>query len=760
MVSRRQLLKISALGTASSAALALSCSAHEIKEDEPSKSISAGDAILQRNLASDDGGKLVFTLSPIAGAVKRSVEEIGMERVSILSFLGAHPDYVAGDPAKDSSSAFEAAAKYCTAKPGRLLDIGSGSFKITRTIKGKPFLISGSPGSAIFYKDMPGMYGFDMSPSTDFGRVMGSIGVRHVAEGADIAGAIRGPKSSDQYFAYCLRYIIYNNFCSGAVCIKEKYSFGWDYGARRWFTIGDCVGAEVAHNNIQGAFDNSSDPSGQLTDAGVFADAEGAVLSLRMYANNIGPTYMALEIGDRVFMNVYSNDFMGNMDSVVFVGTVLFNEPKIWNNNMNCQRTGVDMAGPGSIILSGNTIRRHRRGWKGATHDWNGFKLSGISDLKLKDNTVQPDHGGGFFAGVHRAYNLDQCSLSVCDSNFVGVGNDIGFALNNCTGVTVNNITTAQNRHSDVLFDLTKNTRLTTIGQIAYVSSWTGTTLRKDSTVVSAISMFNNSWDQQGVGNVITEWTRTSIGGYFKLRQVVSALSVARQFVNKVTGDAVNVEVITGDGSGASTHELRAATLITSRITPNSDGVRSLGAADARWSTVYASTGAINTSDARHKSSVRLMTAVEIDVAKALLAEIGMYQFLDSIAKNGVDAARWHVGMTVQRAIEIFEAHGLDPFRNAFVCYDEWEDKYEDYAAEYVMQPAVFDPETGKEISPSTEVMVKPAGRTLVREAGSIYSFRNDQLALAMLAGIAATQRDTEAALLDLKIRLSALESK
>ena len=272
--------------------------------------------------------------------------------------------------------------------------------------------------------------------------------------------------------------------------------------------------------------------------------------------------------------------------------------------------------------------------------------------------------------------------------------------------------------------------------------------------------MFNNSWDQQGVGNVITEWTRTSIGGYFKLRQVVSALSVARQFVNKVTGDAVNVEVITGDGSGASTHELRAATLITSRITPNSDGVRSLGAADARWSTVYASTGAINTSDARHKSSVRLMTAVEIDVAKALLAEIGMYQFLDSIAKNGVDAARWHVGMTVQRAIEIFEAHGLDPFRNAFVCYDEWEDKYEDYAAEYVMQPAVFDPETGKEISPSTEVMVKPAGRTLVREAGSIYSFRNDQLALAMLAGIAATQRDTEAALLDLKIRLSALESK
>lgn len=710
-----------------------------------------GDNSLRQDLASDDGGKMVFTLAPIAGAVKRSVEEIGLERVSILTFLGAHPDYVPGDVGKDSTAAFQAASAYCSAKPGRLLDIGSGSFKITGTITGKPYLLSGNPGSSITYVGMAGMYGFDFTGSTDVGRVMGSISIHHRAEGANIAGAIRGPKDSSQYFTYYLRYVIYDNFCSGTVRIQEKYAFGWDFGARRWFTIGDCVGAEFTHNNIQGVFDIMTDPAGQLTDAGLFTDAAGAVLSLRMYANNIGPSYYALEVGDRTFMNVYSNDFIGNMDSMPFVGTVLFNEPKVWNNNMNCQRLGIGLEGVGAIMVVGNTIRRHRSGWKGATHDWNAIKLGGISDLKLKDNTVQPDLGGGAFAGVHTAFNLDSCALSVVDGNQVGVGNDIGFKLNNCTSLTIDNTNTAQRRATDVLFDLTNNTRATSIGPYALVSSWIGTVVRKDATIVGAISMFNNRWDQQENGDVITEWTRTSPTNYMKLRQTLSASGVFRAFVNKDTGASTNIELITGNSGGAVTHDIRAATLISSTHIPNADALRTLGSSASRWSTVYAATGAINTSDARHKSDVRQMTSMEIDVAKALVDEIGMYQFLESVAENGADIARWHVGMTVQRAVEIFEAHGLDPFRNAFICYDEWEDQYEDYAAEYEMRPGECDPETGKEISPAYEVMVKPAGRTLVREAGNIYSFRNDQLAFAMLAGVAATQSALE-------IRISALE--
>lgn len=186
--------------------------------------------------------------------------------------------------------------------------------------------------------------------------------------------------------------------------------------------------------------------------------------------------------------------------------------------------------------------------------------------------------------------------------------------------------------------------------------------------------------------------------------------------------------------------------------TPNStDGVVNVGAPVHRMNTIYAATGSINTSDARLKTAVRPFTLAELTVAQLLLREIGMYQFLDATAEKGCDA-RWHVGMTVQRAIEIFEAHGLDPFRNAFVCYDEWDDQYDEWPAEYETVPAVIDQETGSEISPEARVMVKDASRTLNREAGNIYSFRNDQLALAMLAGVAETQRSFEA-------RLAALEA-
>ena len=187
--------------------------------------------------------------------------------------------------------------------------------------------------------------------------------------------------------------------------------------------------------------------------------------------------------------------------------------------------------------------------------------------------------------------------------------------------------------------------------------------------------------------------------------------------------------------------------------TPNStDGVVSVGNPAHRMNTVFATTGTINTSDARVKTEVRPFTPDEIAAVKEIIGEIGMYKFLDAIAEKG-DAARWHSGLTVQRAIEIFEAYNIDPFQNAFICYDKWDDEYDEWPAEFETVPAVIDHETGVELEPESKVITKEAGKTLNREAGDLYSFRNDQLALAMLAGVAATQRDLEE-------RLCALESR
>jgi hypothetical protein len=99
-----------------------------------------------------------------------------------------------------------------------------------------------------------------------------------------------------------------------------------------------------------------------------------------------------------------------------------------------------------------------------------------------------------------------------------------------------------------------------------------------------------------------------------------------------------------------------------------------------------------------------------VSAAKALAAEIGAFKFLGAIAAKGEAAARWHVGMTVQRAIQVMTEHGLNPFVYGFICYDEW--------------PADEDEGLGE---------------------GDRYSFRPDELLAFIAAGFHA--------------RLSALES-
>ncbi len=150
-------------------------------------------------------------------------------------------------------------------------------------------------------------------------------------------------------------------------------------------------------------------------------------------------------------------------------------------------------------------------------------------------------------------------------------------------------------------------------------------------------------------------------------------------------------------------------------VRPISDGTRTLGNAGNRWSVVYASTGTINTSDAREKTAVRALTSAEVAAAKQLAAEIGGYKFLSAIASKGEANARTHIGMTVQRAIEVMQSHGLNPFAYGFICYDSWPAKA---AAED--EPA--------------------------QAAGDRYSFRPDELLLFIARGFEARLAALEAA--------------
>ena len=189
----------------------------------------------------------------------------------------------------------------------------------------------------------------------------------------------------------------------------------------------------------------------------------------------------------------------------------------------------------------------------------------------------------------------------------------------------------------------------------------------------------------------------------------------------------------------------------------NIDNFIALGEPNNRWSVLYAGTGSINTSDAREKTPVEEFTADELNAAKQLSKEIGTYKFLSAVSKKG-DDARKHIGMTVQRAIEIMEANNLDPFAYGFICYDAWEEKTVDHAAveavegkeawtETVEHEAEYD-EDGEVIKEAwTEIIeheaveaveAKDAYTEVVQEAGDRYSFRPDEMLFFIARGLEA----------------------
>ena len=163
-------------------------------------------------------------------------------------------------------------------------------------------------------------------------------------------------------------------------------------------------------------------------------------------------------------------------------------------------------------------------------------------------------------------------------------------------------------------------------------------------------------------------------------------------------------------------------------IIPSTDNVYSCGAASNRWSIIYAATGTINTSDAREKTEVSPLTPDEISAASEMARAVGTYQWLSSIDIKGADAARHHAGLTVQAAMSIMQAHGLDPMRYGFICYDQWDATPEQWTDVQEVRDA-----NGNVTRNPARILVRPA-----RSAGDRYSFRHDELSLFLARGLAA----------------------
>jgi len=190
--------------------------------------------------------------------------------------------------------------------------------------------------------------------------------------------------------------------------------------------------------------------------------------------------------------------------------------------------------------------------------------------------------------------------------------------------------------------------------------------------------------------------------------------------------NAIDLSFLTANGA-APTEKLRITNI--GAVRPGADNAQTIGTSSFRWSTVFATTGTINTSDEREKEWRGALTDAELRAARRIAGELGFYRWLDAIAEKG-DAARYHFGARAQKVWEIMADEGLvDPIVDglpgvtpyAFLCFDQW-----DETPAIPPRPAQRG-EDGSIIAPAQ--LAVPAV-----PAGNRFGLRVDQLTLFLVA--------------------------
>ena len=165
------------------------------------------------------------------------------------------------------------------------------------------------------------------------------------------------------------------------------------------------------------------------------------------------------------------------------------------------------------------------------------------------------------------------------------------------------------------------------------------------------------------------------------------------------------------------------ASFYTPAVRPRNDNSCNLGMAHARWKTVYAIDGTINTSDRRAKTDIS-------KPSEALMRAWGkvnfnVFRFKEAVENKG-NNARYHIGVIAQDVKEAFESEGLDAFSYGLLCYDKWDAEYDYEVVED--QPTVLDSE-GKTVAPA----MSHVESKLITPAGDRYGIRYEE-ALALEA--------------------------
>ena len=205
-----------------------------------------------------------------------------------------------------------------------------------------------------------------------------------------------------------------------------------------------------------------------------------------------------------------------------------------------------------------------------------------------------------------------------------------------------------------------------------------------------------NSYLGANAGYRITSGTDNVFIGYnsgANASQLATAsLCVALGKDSYTTGSnavAIGSAVVAGANQIAIGNSAHTGVFIYGNINSQLDNTYDIGSPAGRYKTIYATTGTINTSDARSKQQISELSEAERKVAVRLKGLIRTFKLNDAVQEKGTHA-RIHVGVIAQDVKAAFEAEGLVAEKYAVICYDEWEAQDEILTSDGdVFKPAV-----------------------------------------------------------------------
>ena len=634
-----------------------------------------------------------------SGAITRTVSSKFNEIVSVKDF-GA-----VGDPSVDDTAAFQAALNAHSA-----IYVPRGTYYISATLTkaNSDLTLYGDGSDASILAFTGGTNGLNWTASTDAFK-LSLEGLQFRSDTTTMAIGVSAIITPDEGR-------VFTNVSIEDVLVsrEEGSANSWVKG----FYFYNCRNIAVSESTFNGKYGTSTHGF----------DCDGQSLDARFYACQVNDCGTAFRSGGITEGTLIANCLAINIDTAVDkVHTIGINplEPliSITNSHFNSRVNGVILQNVQQSFISGNLFYAFAGA---AMPGWTGITISGPNSgyINISNNVFHGPNYTGSRTGVSIVQGIHN---NLLENFFLGIDTAVSFGTNSsyCTDrFSSHNVVTTQFTDTG-----SNNVRIST-RSFESLFSTAGPPLF---TLEDRSGPANNksaSW-YNGAGilklyHLNDNGSIKQIGGRFSPDTITLGGDLNAESLRLNVGSYANHITINGSSAGISPSvgaegtdtninlELRVkgngSVFSTNSLLPSIDNLHNLGGGSYRWSTVFAGTGTINTSDGRDKQDIEGLDAAEKRVAVTLKGLVKKFRFKDAVNIKG-EEARIHIGVITQDVIAAFTSEGLDAYRYGIVCYDEWNEIEE------------IQDENGK--------IVKP-----YRPAGNRYGIRYEELLAFIIASL------------------------